>query len=213
MASPQTLEPTQQGFRKRLTLSDVIAQSLSVMALAMSGAFLTYLAATKAGGATPLAYVLGTFGILMIGLTVAQFARDYPSAGGLYTYITVGANRHTGFVAGWTYAAAFLILGGAVLCGFGFFTSLLLQGLTDGGTTVTWYWFSAVGLVFIAVMSVRRSAVHAHAAALRGADRCRHGGHRAGGDRARVAVGQRARRYDPRRGSRLVVRPRGVSAR
>jgi amino acid transporter len=154
MASPQTLEPTQQGFRKRLTLSDVIAQSLSVMALAMSGAFLTYLAATKAGGATPLAYVLGTFGILMIGLTVAQFARDYPSAGGLYTYITVGANRHTGFVAGWTYAAAFLILGGAVLCGFGFFTSLLLQGLTDGGTTVTWYWFSAVGLVFIAVMSM-----------------------------------------------------------
>jgi len=154
MASTPTLDSPRDTFRQRLTLSDVIAQSLSVMALAMSGAFLTYLAATKAGGATPLAYVLGTFGILMIGLTVAQFARDLPSAGGLYTYVTVGANRHAGFVVGWTYAAAFLLLGGAVLCGFGFFSSLLVQGLTDGATVIAWYWFSVVGLAFIAVMSM-----------------------------------------------------------
>ena len=53
------------GFHRRLGLRDVIAQSLSVIAPAMSGAFLTYLASTKAGGATPLAYLLGT---LVIGL-------------------------------------------------------------------------------------------------------------------------------------------------
>ena len=39
-----------EGFRKSLGLPDVIAQSLSVIAPAMSGAFLTYLASTKAGG-------------------------------------------------------------------------------------------------------------------------------------------------------------------
>ncbi|MGH3585953.1 MAG: hypothetical protein ACRDQ0_06485, partial [Pseudonocardia sp.] len=106
------------GFHRTLGLRDVVAQSLSVIAPAMSGAFLTYLASTKAGGATPLAYVLGTLAMLAVGGTVALFARSLSSAGSMYTYITRGGNRGLGFLGGWCYAAAFLVLGGAVLCGF-----------------------------------------------------------------------------------------------
>ena len=47
----------------------------------MSGAFLTYLASTKAGGATPLAFLLGTLAMLCVGGTVAYFARSLSSAG------------------------------------------------------------------------------------------------------------------------------------
>lgn len=140
------------GFRKSLGLPDVVAQSLSVIAPAMSGAFLTYLASTKAGGATPLAYLFGTLAMLCVGGTVAQFARSLSSAGSMYTYITRGANRTTGFVGGWCYAAAFLILGGAVLCGFGFFTASLVGLVT--GAEVSWAWFSLAGLVLITVMSL-----------------------------------------------------------
>ncbi|HEY2207610.1 MAG TPA: APC family permease [Pseudonocardia sp.] len=140
------------AFRKTLGLPDVIAQSLSVIAPAMSGAFLTYLASTKAGGATPLAYLLGTLAMLCVGGTVAQFARSLSSAGSMYTYITRGANRWIGFLGGWCYAAAFLILGGAVLCGFGFFTASLVELLSGG--QVSWAWFSLGGLVVIAVMSL-----------------------------------------------------------
>ncbi|HEY1970231.1 MAG TPA: APC family permease [Pseudonocardia sp.] len=141
-----------EGFRKSLGLPDVIAQSLSVIAPAMSGAFLTYLASTKAGGATPLAYLFGTLAMLCVGGTVAQFARSLSSAGSMYTYITRGANRWVGFLGGWCYAAAFLILGGAVLCGFGFFTASMVELL--GGAKVSWAWFSLVGLVLIALMSL-----------------------------------------------------------
>jgi len=57
-----------------------------------------------------------------------------------------------GFLGGWCYAAAFLVLGGAVLWGFGFFTASLVALLT--GADPAWYWFSLVGLVVIAVMSM-----------------------------------------------------------
>lgn len=143
---------TSEGFRKTLGLPDVIAQSLSVVAPAMSGAFLTYLAATKAGGATPLAFLLGTLAMLAVGGTVAMFARSMSSTGSMYTYITRGANRGLGFLGGWCYAAAFLVLGGAVLSGFGFFTASLVALLA--GADPSWYWFSLAGLVVIALMSL-----------------------------------------------------------
>ena len=147
-----TAGPTTGVFHRRLGMRDVIAQGLSVIAPAMSGAFLTYLASTKAGGATPLAYLLGTLAMLAVGCTVAMFARSMSSAGSMYTYITRGANRGLGFLAGWCYAAAFLVLGGAVLCGFGFFTASFVALLTGGDPA--WYWFSLAGLVVIALMSM-----------------------------------------------------------
>ncbi|MGD9528417.1 APC family permease [Pseudonocardia sp.] len=146
------VRPAGGTFHRTLGLRDVIAQSLSVIAPAMSGAFLTYLASTKAGGATPLAYLLGTLAMLAVGGTVALFARSLSSAGSMYSYITNGANRGLGFLGGWCYAAAFLVLGGAVLCGFGFFTASLVGLLT--GADVAWYWFSLAGLVVIALMSM-----------------------------------------------------------
>lgn len=152
-AAPSGSGPARTGaFHRTLGLPDVIAQSLSVIAPAMSGAFLTYLASTKAGGATPLAFLLGTLAMLAVGGTVAMFARSLSSAGSMYTYITRGANRGLGFLGGWCYAAAFLVLGGAVLWGFGFFTASFVALLTGGDPS--WYWFSLVGLVVIAGMSM-----------------------------------------------------------
>ncbi len=149
--------------RRRLSLPDVIAQSVTVIAPGMSGAFLTYLAATKAGGATPLAYVLAMLGALAVGGVVAEFGKTMPSAGSLYTYTATGLSKTAGFVLGWMYSIAFIILAAAVLAGFGFFMSLLLQSLTDSGSGagdafvpsfVPWWIFFVLGLVFVAAMSL-----------------------------------------------------------
>lgn len=154
-AESTTSPPAEAGhLKKTLGLPDVIAQSISVIAPAMSGAFLTYLASTKAGGATPLAYLLGTLAMLCVGLVVAQFARELASAGSLYTYVTHGFNRFAGFLAGWSYVGAFLILGGAVLAGFGFFMSALIQSITESTAPIEWYWFFLVGLVACALLSM-----------------------------------------------------------
>lgn len=78
-----------------VTLPQTIAQSLSTMAPAMSGAFITYLAAVKAGGATPLSFLFALVACLFIGGVVAQFALHLPSAGSS-TPTRAGASARSG---------------------------------------------------------------------------------------------------------------------
>jgi amino acid transporter len=139
--------------RGHLKLPDVIAQSVSIIAPGMSGGFLTYLAATKAGGATPLAYVLAAIGALFIGGVVSEFGKSMSSAGSLYTYTSAGWSKTAGFVVGWVYSLALIVLGAAVLAGFSFFMSLFVQSLTENDF-VPWHWFFFAGLVFVAAMSL-----------------------------------------------------------
>ncbi|MGJ0204380.1 amino acid permease [Leucobacter sp. gxy201] len=146
-----------QEFQKKLGLKDVIAQSLSVMAPAMSGAFITYQAAIKAGGATSLSFLLGALGMLCVGSVVALFARTISSSGSMYTYLSKGGNRTTGFVGGWGYVAAYLLFAGGVLAGFGFFMSTLVDLLFGG--TIPWYWFTLIGLAIIALLNFFNVAV------------------------------------------------------
>ncbi len=153
MSDTATVGTLRQG---HLKLPDVIAQSVSIIAPGMSGGFLTYLAATKAGGATPLAYVLAAIGALFIGGVVSEFGKSMSSAGSLYTYTAVGWNKTAGFVVGWMYSIALIILGAAVLAAFGLFMSLFVNSLGEAGNTdfVSWKVFFFLGLIFVAVMAL-----------------------------------------------------------
>lgn len=110
--------------RGALSLPDVLAQSVSVMAPALSGGFATYLAAIKSGGATPLAFVIATLACLLIGAVVSEFARTIRSAGSLYTYTVHGLGPLVGFVMGWGYMVGLFLAGPAVLAGASVFLSM-----------------------------------------------------------------------------------------
>jgi len=130
-----------------LSFPEVLAQSVSVMAPALSGAFITYLAAVKSGGATPLAFLLATVGCLLIGAVVSGFAVRLPTAGSLYTYTVDGLGSFWGFVVGSVYSAGYIVAGPAVLAGFAVFTSLVMGDLgAPAALTEWWLWFGA-GLV------------------------------------------------------------------
>ena len=146
-------EPLDQRLSGTLGLKDVIAQGISVIAPAMSGAFLTYLASTKAGGATPLAYTLGALAMLCVGGVVARFATRMTSAGSLYTYVSRGLGPTMGFLTGWLYAAAFLLLGAAVLGAFGYFMSSFVTQVS-ASTLIPWYWFSVFGVLICVGLSL-----------------------------------------------------------
>ena len=81
--------PVNQLQKGVLTLPDTIAQSVTVMAPALSAAFITYLAAVKAGGATPLSFLLAMLACLMIGGVVSEFALHLPSVETLGTPVLV----------------------------------------------------------------------------------------------------------------------------
>jgi amino acid transporter len=143
----RSVQPSQHPLRRNaVSLAETIAQSVSVMAPAMSGAFITYLAAIKAGGATPLSFLLATLACLAIGGVVAQFGLRLPSAGSLYTYTTHGLGPLGGFVTGWTYSAAFLFAETAVLAGFAGFMSLLTSNLAAPVLLQQWWLWWGLGL-------------------------------------------------------------------
>jgi amino acid transporter len=128
--------------RDAVSFPGALAQSVSAMAPAMSGAFITYLAATKAGGATPLAFVLATGSCLLIGGVVSRFALRLPSAGSLYTYTADGLGSFWGFLTGCLFSAATIVATPAALAGFAVFTSLVMGNI--GAPAVLghwWVWF------------------------------------------------------------------------
>ncbi|HZD65281.1 MAG TPA: APC family permease, partial [Acidimicrobiales bacterium] len=133
--------------RGALSLADTVAQSITVMAPAMSGGFITYLAATKAGGATSLSFVFATVACLFIGGVVAQFTLGLRSAGSLYTYTTHGLGAFWGYLTGWAYAAGFWVAGPAVLAGSGVFVSMAMRDFGAPGIFCQWWLWFGLGLV------------------------------------------------------------------
>jgi amino acid transporter len=136
-----------------ISFPEALAQSVSVMAPAMSGAFITYLAAIKAGGATPLAFLLAMASCLLIGGVVSTFALRLPSAGSLYTYTVDGLGPFAGFLVGWTYSLALIIAGPAVLAGFAVFTSLVMRNVGAPRLMGQWGLWFALGLVLYFFLS------------------------------------------------------------
>jgi amino acid transporter len=49
----------------------------------------------------PLSMAIGTVTVLLVAISVAQFARHLPSAGGFFTYVSHGLGSEAGFLTGW----------------------------------------------------------------------------------------------------------------
>ena len=91
-------------------LSTVEASGLSLAGLAptMAMALGTAFAASEAGGAAPLSYLLGFVGSLALGFVIVKFARRYVAAGVGFTYVRAAFGIPAGFTAGWVYAGAWM---------------------------------------------------------------------------------------------------------
>jgi APA family basic amino acid/polyamine antiporter len=75
-------------------------------------------AAREAGAMVWLAFILAALLAVFTGLTYAELAAMFPSAGAEYEYVRRAFNEFTGFLVGWMMIAANLIAAGAVAIGF-----------------------------------------------------------------------------------------------
>ena len=132
MADQQQLAYERLG-AKRLSLVDVVAQSVGFIGPVFSAAFLIPLitgagaSGKGAGTATPFAVILAAIGMFALGWIVAQYAKKVHAAGSLYDYVANGFGSRVGGVAGWVYYGGTTVLASAigVLIG-GLFHDLLL---------------------------------------------------------------------------------------
>lgn len=118
-AEPGAGGPAQGLHRDAVGLVAVLFQSVANMAPAAAVAFSILFAAPYAGGATPLAVLIGLGLCLLVAVTIGQLAKHLPSAGGLYTYNARGLGTGFGFMVGWGFLLAELVVapGGLLILG------------------------------------------------------------------------------------------------
>jgi amino acid transporter len=141
----------------KLSLIDVVAQSVGFMGPVFSAAFIIPLiigvnaAARGAGTSAPLAVLLAGVGVFALGWIVAQYAKRIHAAGSLYDYVTEGLGSTIGAASGWLYYGGTIILttGLGVLLGW-FVNDNVLPALEIDLDLPLWLW----DLIFTALLFV-----------------------------------------------------------
>ena len=131
-ASASTPEVSSQaGVLKRacLSYSEVLAQSVSVIAPSTVPAAVIGLIYARAGNATWLSLLLGMMGLVLVSFNVNQFARRSASPGSLYSYIARGLSPSSGVLGGWALLFGYTLTGMSTLCGFALIANVLLSQL------------------------------------------------------------------------------------
>jgi amino acid transporter len=131
---------------KRLTLVDVIAQSVGFIGPVFSAAFLIPLIAgfgasgKGAGIATPFAVIVAAIGTLALGWIVAQYAKRVHAAGSLYDYVSMGLGKPVGGWAGWIYYGGTTVLASAIAVLVGWFIRAVLDTFEVSTVMPIWAW-------------------------------------------------------------------------
>jgi amino acid transporter len=92
-------------------LLEAVGLSVATIAPTLAMAFNVSLAVQFAGPAAPLAFVIGTILVLIVGLSFIAWSRRVAHAGSAYGYITQAFGRGWGFLAGWALLLTYLAYG------------------------------------------------------------------------------------------------------
>ena len=138
-----------------LSTWDVISQSLAFLGPVMSMAFLTGYIATAAGAAVPLAVFLGGLTMIALGYVVSQFASRIHAAGAIYNYAAKAFGPETGFMGGWVYLFATLLLTLAIIAGVAGWTTefLAMVGILTQPAPYLWLGVAVVECIVLFLLS------------------------------------------------------------
>lgn len=139
-------------------LAGAVAQSAALVGPAVAAAVGNAFIASLAGAASVLAFAIGTVICVLIAMVIADYARELPSAGSFYTYLTKSFGPKTGFVTGNLLFGAYVLLFPFQLSFFGFYVHGLFQA--NFSVNVPWQVFAIAIIAFsttLAVLGVRYS--------------------------------------------------------
>ena len=152
--------PVSQKLRRScLSYSEILAQSVSVIAPSTVPAAVLGLIFAKAGNATWLSFLIGVFGLVLVSLNINQFARRSASPGSLYSYIVQGLGPTAGVLGGWSLLFGYMLTGMSTLCGFALVANVLLQQLVGVQVpVVALFAVGVLGTFYIAFRDIQLSA-------------------------------------------------------
>ena len=117
----------------------------------------------NAGAAAPLAFAVAFCVVLTLGISLTQLARNHPSAGGYYTYISRTLNPRAGFLTAWIYFLYDPVSTAINLAFMGYFVQNACR--TRIGVIFPWWIFFLPAVAVVTAMVYRGIEISAKAMA------------------------------------------------
>jgi amino acid transporter len=136
-----------------LTVPNAIALSAAAMAPVLAVVLNAPAAVPAAGAAIPLSFVLAFIAAALVGNTVVQFARQFPTAGSFYTFNSRGLGPVAGFFTGWLFWIGYAMLAPGLFTAFGAFCHDYV--LSTFHVPVAWWLFSLAAMAIVCGLSLR----------------------------------------------------------
>jgi amino acid transporter len=135
--------------RDAVGLTGAVVMSAAIMGPAVSTFFNPQFSTPFSGQATPFVYLACLVAILVVASGIVEMARELPSAGAFYTYVSRGLGPRAGFITGGLMFVAYALLPPAELGLIGSYLQSTLR--TEANIDVPWW---LIGMAPAAVMIV-----------------------------------------------------------
>jgi amino acid transporter len=132
--------------------------SAAIMGPAVSTFFNPQFSTPFSGEATPFVYLVCVIALLIAASGIVEMAREFPSAGAFYTYVTRGLGPRAGFVTGGLMFVAYALLPPAEVGLIGSYLQTTFR--TEFSTNIPWWLIGIVPaglMVFLAFEGIRSS--------------------------------------------------------
>src|SRR5919198_6252100 len=141
-------------------LPQVLFQAITHMAPGAAIAFSILVSVGFAGAALPLSVVFALVACVLVASSIGQLAKQIPSAGGLYAYVTRALGPEAGFMTGWSFLLFQPLVAPLVILIFAWATQDVVQhdvGWNYTGQWWVWVLFTSVVVFFLTYRDVRLS--------------------------------------------------------
>jgi amino acid transporter len=144
--------------RDAVGLTGAVVMSAAIMGPAVSTFFNPQFSTPFSGEATPFVYLACLIAILVVASGIVEMARELPSAGAFYTYVSRGLGPRAGFITGGLMFVAYALLPPGELGLIGSYVQSTLR--TEAGIDVPWWLIGlvpAAAMIVLAVEGIRAS--------------------------------------------------------
>src|SRR4051812_45157234 len=151
-------DPPPRLRRNAVGLTGAVIMSAAIMGPAVSTFFNPQFSMPFSGEATPFVYLACLIAILIAASGIVEMARELPSAGAFYTYVTRGLGPRAGFVTGGLMFAAYALLPPAEVGLIGSYLQSTFRAELD--VNIPWWLIGLVPaalMVFLAFEGIRSS--------------------------------------------------------
>jgi len=136
-----------------LGLPGVLMQAITHTAPATALLFTIQFTTAQAGPTAPLAYLLAFLIVAVLGVSLIQLAKHFPSAGGYYTYVSRTIHPRAGFLTAWLYFLYDPTTSGYSLAYIGSVCEKAL--MAEYGLVFPWWMFLLILGAFVGMVTYR----------------------------------------------------------